>query len=24
MTQTWVHEDETGWRLLAGHAGPLR
>jgi ketosteroid isomerase-like protein len=24
MTQTWVHGDEAGWRLLAGHAGPLR
>jgi ketosteroid isomerase-like protein len=24
MTQTWVLEDEIGWRLLAGHAGPLR
>jgi ketosteroid isomerase-like protein len=24
MTQTWVHDGEAGWRLLAGHAGPLR
>ena len=22
LTQTWVHDDATGWRCLAGHAGP--
>ncbi|MGC5011190.1 nuclear transport factor 2 family protein [Streptosporangium sp. DT93] len=21
-TRTWVHEDGTGWRILAAHAGP--